>query len=776
MSERLNPPRKVIRQAAVLLAVLLVTLLAGAPAQAAPAPTPAPTTSAPSPTPTPSPTGSEPAPPTAPPGPVCATKNKGETAWCMDWAVHVDKVPYQGVSHWVTQCSKASAADKAACEAVSLTIVTPVPDNTASVLRDGPPTKDGKADLIDCGLLYTRSQDSHNQPDASQRSKWLAKWQTCLKLRGEIVTGLYAPVTACDTLDVACKVSEGAEKALSNGISAGVQGIVDLVVQGTVWLLSQLATFVFTSTSISDADSSFFFVYNSIAGVMILLVFVFFLISTIINGLRTSGPGPLSSIGGLVRAILGITFAGGIAFVIVQAWDEATAALIRHNAATPWDPSLWIKGITALSGGVGTAFVALVISVFAIIGLILLFIMLLFRGLLTTGAALFGAMAMTGQVMPETRHWGRRWFWTVNALASSKFFIAALWIYGSRSAYSSDLGTSLKALLLIWVMVLTPGIMLRLTTMWDGYLSDVNARGVLSAAGNASDIGSGFAKGLSSGGGGGGPGDGAASLMNANTSGIATEPATALGEATGLEDGPGREAADAVNTGEDGGKVGDPSEAADGAAQPDAADDRSGASDTGTPNEDEADASQTGVDTAKQDVGSGQLTTPGDPSGADGSLPFAPQGSDGSPGDGSAGSADGAAGGKPTEGAAGGSPTDGDAGGAAAGGGSDGGSTAGGGSESPSTPAGAAGGGDPSPAGGGSPDSGPGPDGAPIMPPSSGDDTPPSPNGPPDGGAAPTDGGSGSGGGSGVGSGAGGSAAGGGSGGAAAADAAIVAI
>jgi hypothetical protein len=733
-------------QIALLLAVLLVTLLAAGPAHAAPVPTPAPTMSAPAtPTPTPSPTDSAPA-PTAPAGLACATKNKGETAWCMDWAVHVDTVPYQGVSHWVTQCSKASQADKAACEAVSLTIVTPVPDNTASVLRDGPPTKDGKADLVDCGVLYTRGQA---QSDGVHRSKWLAKWQTCLKLRGEIVTGLYAPVTACDTLDVSCTVSEGAEEALSNGISAGIQGLVDLVVQGTVWLLSQLATLVFTSTSIADADTSFFFVYNSIAGVMILLVFVFFLISTIINGLRTSGPGPLSSIGGLVRAVLGITFAGGIAFVIVQAWDEATAALIRHNAATPWDPSLWIKSITALSGGVGTAFIALVISVFAIIGLILLFIMLLFRGLLTTGAALFGAMAMTGQVMPETRHWGRRWFWTVNALASSKFFIAALWIYGSRSAYSSDLGTSLKALLLIWVMVLTPGIMLRLTTMWDGYLSDVNARGVLSAAGNAADIGSGFGKGMS-GGGGGGPGDGAAGLMNANTAGMATEPARALGEATGIENGPAKEAADAVNTGEDGGKVGDPSEAAGGADQSDG-NDQGGTADTGTPNSDEADATQTGIDTAKHDVGSGQLTTPGDPGGADGSIPMTPHavGADG-PSGGGDGPADGAAGGSPAEAGTGG----GDAGAAP----SDGGGAA-------ASSSGA--GGEDSAAGGASPDSSSALDGSPIMPPGGDDSTPASPNGPQGGGGS-----------SGGGSAAGGPAAGGGSGGSAvgAADAAIVAI
>ncbi|GGQ83851.1 hypothetical protein GCM10010166_62570 [Couchioplanes caeruleus subsp. azureus] len=575
----------------------------------------------------PTPTPAPPTLPTPPPsGGACAAKNGGLTAWCMDWAVHTDTPPAGAASHWLTRCSTVGVPLRAACEAASLTLTSPAPDNTASVLLDGPPDASGNAALVACGLFIDKVK-----AEPAQAAAWTAKHDQCVQLTPQYVAALFVPAPAstpdddaCDALDVACKVAAGVREALAAGVGAGIQGFVDLVVQGMVVMLSWLAKLVFTTTSIAAADDAFYTVYNSLAGVLILLVFIFFLISTIINGLRVNGPGPLSSIGGLIRAILGISFAGGIAFIIVQAWDTATNALIEHNARTPYDPSRWVKGITALSGGAGTGFVALCIAFMSIIGLILLFIMMLFRGLLTTGAALFGAMAMTGQVMPETRHWGRRWFWTVNALASSKFFIAALWIYGSRSAYESDLFTSLKALLLIWVMVLTPGILLRLTTMWDGYLSDVNARAVLSATGTAGDIGAGFGDGLTRGlsAGGGGPGDEAAGQMNAISADIATTP----GQMAGLEDGPVSEAAEAIETSDDGGQVGDVSEL--GVTSEHTSGGVAEKGDNDRPNADEAEAVQVGTNNARHDAATGELTVPGDATGADALSPGASPASD----------------------------------------------------------------------------------------------------------------------------------------------------
>ena len=545
----------------------------------------------------------------------------------MSWAVHVDAPPSGARSHWVTDCSQAiDAGDQRECAAASVSLDPTPKAGTASVLMDGPSTN-GLAALVNCALL--------SGPDHSgQPSLWTPKQTACTANAATWATQSYDPhpTVACGTIDVPCQVSKGAQEAVGAGIRSGIEGLIDLCVQGTVVLLSKLAEFVFTTTAIAAPDEAFYSTYNSVAGVLILLIFIFFVVSTIINGLRVNaGPGPLSTLGGLVRAILGVTFAGGIAFTIVAAWDQATVALLEHNAGTPFSGREWGDAFTRLAGDTATVFIAFVLSILALLGLLPLFVMMLFRGILATGAALFGAWAMAGQAMSETRHWGRRWFWTVNALASSKFAIAALWVYGSRSAYESDLWTGLKAVLLIWLMVFAPYILLRLTSMWDGYLSDVNAHGLIAQA-NSVGFGADFISGLPGGGSGGdadgggsggdggqGPGSNAASVMSANSAGMPTTPGEGLGEAAG-GDGPNTRAADAAGTGADGGKVGDPSAAA-GAEHGDDQQD----SGSGRPNADEADGVEQGLRSARHDVGAGELTAPGDTTGADGSAPLIPQ-------------------------------------------------------------------------------------------------------------------------------------------------------
>ncbi|MBM2623376.1 hypothetical protein JIG36_48565 [Actinoplanes sp. LDG1-06] len=411
----------------------------------------------------------------------------------------------------------------------------------------------------------------------------------------------------CGLTDASCQIRRKAQDAVAGGVRSGVQGLADVSVQAMVYLLSRLATVVFTSTSISAPDDAFYSVYNSVAGVMVLLTMVFFLISLIINGLRTGGgPGPLATLGGLVRAILGITFAGGIAFLIVIAWDQATNAVIAANAATPWEPSQWVTALTDLSGGVGTLFLALILSLFGCLGLMLLLFIMLFRGILATGAALFGAVAMSGQVIEQGRPWGRRWFWTVNALASSKFVIAQLWIYGSRSAYGSDdLMTVLRAVLLIWLMVAAPWILLRLTTIWDGYLSDVNAYGLISAGGSPLSMAPAFADGLQAGaaaapspGSSGGGEANAAGLMAANSSSMPTTPSDT---ATSGGTSSGQQTADSASTGGDSGPVGQPTNAAG---------ERPTGSTADAPNAEEADGVRDAGQTADQMVSAGTLSSP----------------------------------------------------------------------------------------------------------------------------------------------------------------------
>lgn len=547
--------------------------------------------------------------------------------WCFSWlAYDAAATP----SRWVTVCGKArTVEERNACDTASLTLVRPPPDRTPSVLVDAKPGD--RSALVRCDLMAGKAQQ-----EPARAPQWTAKFERCKQLESFYLAKVFVPDDPkqdpggrdCAVADVSCQVGAAVEKAIAGGIRLGMQGLVDLTVQAMAWMLGKLAELVFASTDAGSPDDTYFWVYNQISGVLLILVFLFFLISTIVNGLRVNGPGPVATLGGLVRAFMGITFAGGIAWLIVQAWDQATATLIERNSTRQWDPSMWIKAITALAGGAGTTFVAFLVAVFAVIGLVLVFIQMFFRSLLAAGAGLFGSMAFAGQVMHEGRAWGRRWLWTVNALASSKFWIASLWIYGSRETYeSNDLMTVLKSLLLIWVMVLAPGIMLRLTTMWDGYLSDVNARGVLSAAGHAADaagIGSMFGKAGSMFGpsGGGSGGSDAAGLMNANSADIATNPAKGVGQATGLSDGPSREAAESVQTGADGGRVGDLSAVADG-GQSGAPDSGAGSDDAGRPNAEEAQGVQQGTDAAGHAVSSGQLSPPG-AEGSGGSLPLTP--------------------------------------------------------------------------------------------------------------------------------------------------------
>ncbi|GIH18964.1 hypothetical protein Raf01_71360 [Rugosimonospora africana] len=590
---------------------LLLVAATGTRATASPTPGPG------QPTPTASPTGSG-----GPGGDAnCAAPNQvRQVRWCFAWVIRTDTPPRGAPSHWLTVCSRATTDDEAnACDAASLTLDSPPPDNTPSVLLDGP-ADNTDASLVDCDQFTRRAAGDHVHAGA-----WNAKAQRCRQFGAYYLSKLDDPdpPTPCARTDVACQVQKGVSKALGAGIRMGIQGVVDLAVQGMTYLLSWLAKMVFTATSIGAPDNTFFLVYNTSAGILLLLVFVFFLISVIVNGLRVHGPGPVATLGGLVRAILGITLAGGIAWVVTQAWDEATDALIDRNIGTPWDPSRMVTAITDLSAGVGTGFVALVIALLSILGLILLFIMMLFRGLLATGAALFGAMAMSGQVIAEGRVWGRRWLWTVNALASSKFFIVMLWIYGSRAAYeSNELITSLRAMLMIWLMVLTPAVLLRLTSIWDGYLSDVNAAGVWTAASR----GVGDAVGdLDESGQGGGPGGAAAEAMNANAGGIPTTPTGAAAPAAGLRDGPSRQAADAVSTGADGEKFGDPGLAGGGGEPDDDRDtDAAGADQSHHPNGAEADGIDAGATGARHDLASGELTPPGDTTGVSGSLPATP--------------------------------------------------------------------------------------------------------------------------------------------------------
>ncbi|MGI5238633.1 hypothetical protein [Dactylosporangium sp. CA-139066] len=655
-----------LRLLTVVVGVILA-LTAGA-GRAAAEPSPAPSPPVPS---APQPTGSPTAPavpaPSASDIPGCGGTVPGTVQrWCFLWVRYTTSPPQGAPSHWITACAQALTTEQLQqCQTVALTLDDRPGDGTPTVLSDVAPGIPSAPDLVRCDLFAERGI-----ADPGNANRWIYKRDQCRIWAASLSYQLRDPSSTppstppadggrdCGLTDVSCQVAN----ILDNAISNGVQGLVNMTVKCMAWLLGEVAKVVFDVTAPPPPDAAFYFTYNSAASILLLFVLLFFIVTVIINGLRVNGPGPLATLGGLVRAMLGILFAGGLAWVIVAAWDDATRSLINANSNQRWDAALWVKAVSALSVGGGTMLLALLIAGLSIIGLLLLLITQLFRSELAEGAAILGAFAMTGQIAPETKHWARRWFWTLNALGMSRFVTVELWIYGTRSAYQSDLITAGKGLLIIWMMVLTPWVLLRLLTIVDGYLSDINARGVMAAfsAQTAQGVNNAAAGSPSS----GSPGEQAAHLMHGNLADLRGEQSglSSAASASGrggvgnaqpqreLTGGPNAQAADAVSGSGDATAAGDPhGDGGPASGGSDGAPDGGGAE---HPNADEAAGVQQHTAQAKADLNATTTTSStggagGQPSGtagaaADGGHPVPGAGSGG--GDGGGGAASGVAG------------------------------------------------------------------------------------------------------------------------------------
>ena len=615
MTTALRRPRRA-RWALLLRLTLITAVIAGYASLAGPA-----TPAAAAPTPTPSTSTPVRCPPIQSSNPNSAPSGVPRLNWCLPWVV-------DGGYTWLTRCSKAVTADELdKCDAITLSLDSPPRDRTVSVLANGPGKESAEnptGSPVQCEKFGDKADD---QP--AQAAQWQAKQQRCEQIRDYLEQRSSNPPGGCGWTEVQCQVTE----TVKGAVRSGFQGLTDLTVKGFTWALSRLAGVIFAQTSV-DPSAAFYGVYNSVAGMLILLVFLYFLFSTMVSALRPGGPGPIAALLGLLRAVLGIAFAGGIAFTLVAAWDQATQALITSNQTRPWDPGTVSRSLDAIAGDDSTTLLAFGVGVLSLVGLTLLFVQLLFRSVLAAAAALFGAVAMTGQALSGGgKGHARTWFWTTNALASMPFWDAALYIYGSRlAAESDDAMNSLRGLLIIWIMVFSPAVLLRLTTMWDGYIADVNASSMLGAGLNAIGMqaigeklqGLGQSAGGTSSGGGGG--SEAAGLMDADA--IPTTPQD--GDSDSGDGGPMDDAAQAAQSDEDGEKVGAPPQSAQGEDESGEGDQAGTGSETGEggetgqgvgkPNAQEAEGMQSASETAEHDV-SAATSAPADAVGGAGSPP-----------------------------------------------------------------------------------------------------------------------------------------------------------
>jgi hypothetical protein len=394
--------------------------------------------------------------------------------WCVAWADN-------DVTNSVT-CSRAAAGvDRDMCSAVRTDPTAGMSTPAASVLG-------GVDGVVHCELLDLAADHSPQPLAGHERASACRSFTAFLESRS-YATQDTAPAT-CSPVDTLCLIRDEVAKITSGPIRDGVAGLVDVVVDAAVSALGELATLVFSASMVNLNDPSFYGVYNMVAGVAIFIVVALVLWSVARQALSTRRPGPVATVVGAGRAVLGVTWAAGIAWALGLFWDQLTDALINANSATSYDPGTWFKALVALAGPGGTMGIALLVSVFALLGLPLTLVIMAFRSVLFALGACYGAVAMAGQASAETQGWGRKWFWTMNALAATKFFWAMTWIYGSRAAVSGDnILVALSGLAVIWAMVACPFVLLRLSSMVDSYMADPDARVLVAAGTQALGVG-----------------------------------------------------------------------------------------------------------------------------------------------------------------------------------------------------------------------------------------------------------------------------------------------
>lgn len=248
----------------------------------------------------------------------------------------------------------------------------------------------------------------------------------------------------------------------------GLEQVISATAESASSMFQETAKLIFTMTAPNLYSNAYVSVYNAVAGVMVALVFLFFVAAIISNTISPKSEGVGTTLGGLLRAVMGISLAAVIAHMMVSLADEATTALLAKNQQDgDWANSSWSTALKQLADTPGMAVVALIAAALAIVGLLALMVMMFMRGVMIYAAGIIGAIAMVGQAHPATRAWARQWFTTICALAWSKFVIAALWLLAGKLITGEGIVPVLSGLAMIWVMVYAPNALIKMFSFLD---------------------------------------------------------------------------------------------------------------------------------------------------------------------------------------------------------------------------------------------------------------------------------------------------------------------
>lgn len=235
--------------------------------------------------------------------------------------------------------------------------------------------------------------------------------------------------TVCDTVGgVAGSIGGAASDAVLGGLGASFVSAADQV--------SQTALAALDATTRIDLTAEWFRRNVAVIAVVTLPVVVGLFVLQIILAVLRREPG------GLVRAVIGVGKAllgSGIALAATQsallATDQICAFITASAGTTVTGAASRFLQLSWLAGPQAGPVLQMLLGLAMIVGLLFLWVVMLFRKAALMLVVVFAPIAFAGSVFDQTRVWTRRWIEVVAALVFCKVVIVVTFVLGA-SAFS----------------------------------------------------------------------------------------------------------------------------------------------------------------------------------------------------------------------------------------------------------------------------------------------------------------------------------------------------
>ena len=312
------------------------------------------------------------------------------------------------------------------------------------------------------------------QQHLSGLSNWVAANTGVLERVGQFLAGVGVGFWAGGAwaVDALGWVLGKAGEAVGWLAKKGMEQVVAFFTQGAVDLWGMVTGFLVEFESADLAGGGFVATYNLVSGLMLALAFLVWLAGLAVAWRRGRLAG---SVGGAVRAVIGIQAVGAVAWLMLQLANEATAALISAQQRQLGSADFTVSLIQV------NPVVGLLAAVLAVLGMLGTALILLFQAPLVLGHALFGPTAAVGQAHPATEHWLGRWFIRLLSLCWCKFFMVALMILAQNLLASTSANAArslgqqlfsvLSGLLLMLLLPTTPWLLSAVMSFTVGHAS-----------------------------------------------------------------------------------------------------------------------------------------------------------------------------------------------------------------------------------------------------------------------------------------------------------------